>query len=90
MFNNVSRGYRRAQLCPTLCNPMDYRPPGSSVHGILQASTEVRLTFYSPEDITNPGVKPWSPALQADSSSSKSPGKPQIPHSTTKESICHK
>ena len=25
------------QLCPTLCDPMDYSPPGSSVHGILQA-----------------------------------------------------
>ena len=25
------------QLCPTLCNPMDCSPPGSSVHGILQA-----------------------------------------------------
>ena len=27
-----------AQLCPTLCDPMDCRPPGSSVHGISQAS----------------------------------------------------
>ena len=26
-----------AQSCLTLCNPMDYSPPGSSVHGILQA-----------------------------------------------------
>ena len=27
-----------AQLyCPTLCNPMDYRPLGSSIHGIFQA-----------------------------------------------------
>ena len=26
-----------AQLCPTLCNPMDESPPGSTVHGILQA-----------------------------------------------------
>ena len=26
-----------AQSCPTLCNPMDCRPPGSSVPGILQA-----------------------------------------------------
>ena len=26
-----------AQLCPTLFNPMDRNPPGSSVHGILQA-----------------------------------------------------
>ena len=24
-------------LCPTLCNSMDCSPPGSSVHGILQA-----------------------------------------------------
>ena len=26
-----------AQSCPTLCDPMDSSPPGSSVHGILQA-----------------------------------------------------
>ena len=26
-----------AQSCPTLCDPVDYSPPGSSVHGILQA-----------------------------------------------------
>ena len=26
-----------AQLCPTLCNPRDCSPPGSSVHGFLQA-----------------------------------------------------
>ena len=24
------------QSCPTLCDPMDCGPPGSSVHGILQ------------------------------------------------------
>ena len=26
-----------AQSCPTLCDPMDYSPPSSSVHRILQA-----------------------------------------------------
>ena len=26
-----------AQPCPTLCNPMSYSSPGSSVHWILQA-----------------------------------------------------
>ena len=26
-----------AKLCPTLCDPMDCSPPGSTVHGILQA-----------------------------------------------------
>ena len=25
------------QLCPTLCNPVDWSPPGSFIHGILQA-----------------------------------------------------
>ena len=25
------------QSCPTLCDPMDCSPPGSSVHGTLQA-----------------------------------------------------
>ena len=27
-----------AQSCPTLCDPMDYSRPGSSVHGIFQAT----------------------------------------------------
>ena len=27
------------QSCPSLCDPMDYSPPGSSVHGILQVRT---------------------------------------------------
>ena len=26
-----------AQSCPTLCDPVNYSPPGSSVHGVLQA-----------------------------------------------------
>ena len=26
-----------AQLCPTLSDPMDCNPPGSSAHGIFQA-----------------------------------------------------
>ena len=26
-----------AQSCPTLCDPMDCRPSGSSIHGIFQA-----------------------------------------------------
>ena len=31
------------QLCPTLCDPMDYSPPGSSAHGIIQASILVAI-----------------------------------------------
>ena len=37
-----------AQSCPTLCDPMDCSPPGSSVLGILQARTLewVAILFY--------------------------------------------
>ena len=31
-----------AQSCPTLCDPMDCSPLGSSVHGILQAMSSSR------------------------------------------------
>ena len=34
-----------AQSCPTLCNPMDSSPPGSSVHGISQARILVAISF---------------------------------------------
>ena len=36
-------------LCPTLCNPSDSSPPGSSVHGIFQAKKWRGLPFFSPE-----------------------------------------
>ena len=37
------------QLCPTLCDPIDGSPPGSSVPGILQARTLewVAISFSS-------------------------------------------
>ena len=34
------------------------------------------LPFPSPRDFPNPGIKSWSPALQADSLLSEPPGKP--------------
>jgi len=46
---------------------MDYSPSGSSVHGILQAEILVWVAFLSAGDFPNPGIKPSSPALQADS-----------------------
>ena len=35
-----------------------------------------RLPFPPPGDLPNPGIKPWSPTLQADSLPSEPPGKP--------------
>ena len=62
-----------AQLCPTLCDPMDYAAPG-----ILQARTQewVAYPFPSPADLPNPGIKPGSPALQVDSLPTELSGKP--------------
>ena len=52
-----------SQLCPTLYNLMDYSPPGSSVHGILQARILERVAIPSPGNIPDPGIKLRSPAL---------------------------
>ena len=65
-----------SQLFPPPCDPVDCRPPGSSVHGILQARIlEWAATFFS-RDPPHPRIKPVSPTLQADSLPSEPPGKP--------------
>ena len=66
-----------AQLCPTLCDPVDCSPPGSSLHGILQARILGRLPFPSPGDLPNPGIEPRSPTLQVDSLPAEPQGKPK-------------
>ena len=53
----------------TLCNPMDY-----AVHGILQARILEWVAFPFPGGLPNPGIKPTSPALQADSLPAESQG----------------
>ena len=65
-------------LYPTLCNPMACSPPGSSVHEILQAIILECASMPYSRDLSNPGIEPGSPALQADSLLSESPGKPQV------------
>ena len=62
-----------AQSCLTLCDPMDYSLPGSSVHGILRQEYWSGLPFPSPRDLPNPGIEPGSPVLQADSLPSEPP-----------------
>ena len=42
----------------TLCDPMDCSPPGSSVHGILQARVLERLPCLPPGDLPDPGIEP--------------------------------
>ena len=54
------------QSCPTLCDPMDCGPPGSFVNGILQERNWSGLPYSPPGYLPHPGIKPGSPALQAD------------------------
>ena len=66
------------QSCPTLCDPMDCSLPGSSHHGILQARVLewVAISFF--RDFPYPGIKPGSPAFQADALNSEPPGKHEV------------
>ena len=48
------------QSCLTLCNPMNCSPPGSSVHGILQAKHRSGLQCPPSGDLLNPGIEPMS------------------------------
>ena len=65
----------------TLRDLMDCSPPGSSIHGDSPGKNKEYwsgLPFPSPGDLFNPGIKPRSPTLQADSLPPKPPGKPRI------------
>jgi len=55
---------------------MDWSPPGSSVHGILQARILKWEAIPFLRDLPDPGIEPGSPAVQANSSLSEPPGKP--------------
>ena len=44
-----------AQSCPTLCEPMDYSLPGSSVHGIFQVRSG--FSFPLPGNLPDPGME---------------------------------
>ena len=57
----------------TLCNPMDCSPPGSSLHGILQARILEWISNSFSRGSSQPRDWPWSPALQADSLVSEPP-----------------
>ena len=71
-----------AQSCPTLCNPMNYSLPGSSVHGISQARILEWVDISFSRDLPNPGIDPKSPGLQADSRPSEPPTQPINPNNS--------
>ena len=71
------------QSCPTLCDPMDYNPPGSPVHGISPAEYWSGMPLTPSWDLPDPGVKPTSlasPALAGMFFTTEPLGKPSRNH----------
>ena len=63
--------------CPTLVTPWTIVLQAPLSMGFSRQEYWSGLPFSSPGDLPNPGIEPWSPALQEDSSPLESPGKPQ-------------
>ena len=76
-------GVLDTQLCPTLCDPTDCSLPGSSLHGILQARILEWIIISFSRDLPDPGIKPGSTALEADSLTSEPTGKPSPKYAYT-------
>ena len=54
-----------AELCLTFCDPIDSRPPGSTVHGISQARILEQVANSFSKGCPLPGIEPASPASPA-------------------------
>ena len=66
-FLFYQKSTKSRQSCPTLCNPMDCSPPGSSVHGISQARILEWVAMPSSRGSSCPRIKPTSLHWQVDS-----------------------
>ena len=65
------------QSCPILCDPMDCGPPGSSVHGILQAKILEWVAISFSRGSSQSGIEPESLGLASGLFTTKPPGRPQ-------------
>ena len=65
-----------AKSCPTLCNPMNCSPPGSSVHGISQARILNWVCHFLLRGSSWPRDRTWVSCLTGGFFSTGPPGKP--------------
>ena len=71
----------QAQWSPTLCNPMDFSPPGSSVHGILQARILEWVVMPSSRGSSQPRDRACVSCIASGFFTTEPPGKPNLFHS---------
>ena len=79
-----------AQSGPTLCNPMNYSLPGSSVHGILPAGILEQVAIPYSRGSSQSRDQTRSPSLQADSLLSEPSEKPHLRVIVVKYHCCRK
>ena len=60
------------QSCPTLCNPIDYSPPGSTVHRILQARILGWVALSSSRGSSRPRDWTWVSCISFFAATAKS------------------
>ena len=53
-----------SQSCPTLCDPVDYSPPGSSIHGIFQARMLKWVAMPSCRGCSQPRDQTWVSCIE--------------------------
>ena len=71
----VSGGDLVAKLCLTLVTPWTVTIQAPLFTGFSRQENCSGLPFPSPRDLSNPGIKPGSPALQVGSLPDELPGK---------------
>ena len=68
-----------AQLCPTVCDPMNCSPPGPSVHGILQARILEWIAIPFSRRSSQPRDQTWVSYITGiEYLPSESPGRPKV------------
>ena len=81
----------RVLSCVRLCEPMDSRQSGSSVHGLFQARILEQTVLPPPVDLPNPGIKPKSPvslALSGRFFTTEPPGKALLVNNSMPNKAC--
>ena len=73
--------------CLPLCNPMTAVHQAPLFMGFSRHRYWSGLPCPPPGDLSNPGIEPWSPALQADSLPSEAPGKSLLHITAPKNSL---
>ena len=62
-WSDVAAATAVAKSCSTLCDPMDYGPPGSSIHGMFQARILEWFAISSPGYLLDLRIGLMSPTL---------------------------